>query len=219
MGQLFQRSANTLARLSIFGGVFIVAGALWLGLTLMRSPYVNGAGVTKQQPVPFSHKHHVKGLGIDCRHCHTSVEESAFAGLPATKTCYTCHSQVWGDAPMLEPIRESFRDDRSIEWTRVHDLPDFAYFNHSIHVAKGVGCASCHGQVDEMPLMRQQKSLQMEWCLDCHRHPAENIRPKEEVFNMNWRPPDDPAERVSLAQQLVAEYGVRSVTDCSACHR
>ncbi len=219
MGQLFQRSANTLARLTIFGGVFIVAGALWLGLTLMRSPYVNGAGVTKQQPVPFSHKHHVKGLGIDCRHCHTSVEESAFAGLPATKTCYTCHSQVWGDAPMLEPIRDSFRDDRSIEWTRVHDLPDFAYFNHSIHVAKGVGCVSCHGQVDEMPLIRQQNSLQMEWCLDCHRHPAENIRPKEEVFNMNWQPPEDPEERVLLAQQLVAEYGVRSVTDCSACHR
>ena len=219
MGQLFQRSANTLARLTIFGGVFIVAGALWLGLTLMRSPYVNGAGVTRQQPVPFSHKHHVKGLGIDCRHCHTSVEESAFAGLPATKTCYTCHSQVWGHAPMLEPVRTSFRDDRSIEWTRVHDLPDFAYFNHSIHVAKGVGCVSCHGQVDEMPLMRQQNSLQMEWCLDCHRHPAENIRPKEEVFNMNWQPPDDPAERVSLAERLVAEYGVRSVTDCSACHR
>ncbi len=185
----------------------------------MRSPYVNGAGVTKQQPVPFSHKHHVKGLGIDCRHCHTSVEESAFAGLPATKTCYTCHSQVWGDAPMLEPIRDSFRDDRSIEWTRVHDLPDFAYFNHSIHVAKGVGCVSCHGQVDEMPLIRQQNSLQMEWCLDCHRHPAENIRPKEEVFNMNWQPPEDPEERVLLAQQLVAEYGVRRVTDCSACHR
>ena len=205
--------------MTIFGGVFIVAGALWLGLTLMRSPYVNGAGVTRQQPVPFSHKHHVKGLGIDCRHCHTSVEESAFAGLPATKTCYTCHSQVWGDAPMLEPVRTSFRDDRSIEWTRVHDLPDFAYFNHSIHVAKGVGCVSCHGQVDEMPLMRQQNSLQMEWCLDCHRHPAENIRPKEEVFNMNWQPPDDPAERVLLAQRLVAEYGVRSVTDCSACHR
>lgn len=219
MGQLFQRSANTLARMTIFGGVFIVAGALWLGLTLMRSPYVNGAGVTRQQPVPFSHKHHVKGLGIDCRHCHTSVEESAFAGLPATKTCYTCHSQVWGDAPMLEPVRTSFRDDRSIEWTRVHDLPDFAYFNHSIHVAKGVGCVSCHGQVDEMPLMRQQNSLQMEWCLDCHRHPAPNIRPKEEVFNMNWQPPDDPAERVSLAERLVAEYGVRSVTDCSACHR
>ena len=219
MGQLFQRSANTLARLTIFGGVFIVVGALWLGITLMRSPYVNGAGVTRQQPVPFSHKHHVKGLGIDCRHCHTSVEESAFAGLPATKTCYTCHSQVWGDAPMLEPVRTSFRDDRSIEWTRVHDLPDFAYFNHSIHVAKGVGCVSCHGQVDEMPLMRQQNSLQMEWCLDCHRHPAPNIRPKEEVFNMNWQPPDDPAERVSLAERLVAEYGVRSVTDCSACHR
>ena len=219
MGQLFQRSANTLARLTIFGGVFIVAGALWLGLTLMRSPYVNGAGVTRQQPVPFSHKHHVKGLGIDCRHCHTSVEESAFAGLPATKTCYTCHSQVWGDAPMLEPVRTSFRDDRSIEWTRVHDLPDFAYFNHSIHVAKGVGCVSCHGQVDEMPLMRQQNSLQMEWCLDCHRHPTPNIRPKEEVFNMNWQPPEDPAERVSLAERLVAEYGVRSVTDCSACHR
>lgn len=219
MPQFFHPSTNTIARVTIFGGLFIVAGLGWVVLTVNRSAYVNQATVTRNQPVPFSHKHHVQGLGIDCRHCHTSVEESAFAGMPPTKTCMNCHSQVWNEAPMLEPVRASYQNDESIRWTRVHDLPDFVYFNHSIHVAKGVGCATCHGAVDEMPLMRQEASLQMEWCMDCHRHPEPNLRPREEVFNMSWEPPSDPAERLALAARLAEENGVRGKTDCSVCHR
>jgi hypothetical protein len=185
----------------------------------MKSPYATQAQVARHQPVPFSHKHHVSGLGMDCRYCHTSVEESAFAGIPSTKVCMTCHGLVWNDAELLEPVRESYRTDLPIEWVRVHDLPDFAYFDHSIHVAKGVGCSSCHGQVDEMPLMWQEHSLTMEWCLDCHRNPEEQIRPREAVFDMDWMPAS-----LSLAERraLVEEYDVappQNLTSCSTCHR
>jgi NAD-dependent SIR2 family protein deacetylase len=216
MPQIFHPSTNTISKVSIFGAVFFLGGFLWLLGALNRSSYVTRAGVTRNQPIPFSHKHHVQGLGIDCRHCHWPVEESSFAGIPPTKTCMTCHSQVWSDSAMLEPVRESFRSDRSIEWVRVHDLPDFVYFNHSIHVSKGVGCVTCHGQVDQMSLMRQQESLQMEWCWSCHEHPGPNLRPRQEVFNPNWQPPDD---RLALAETLMKEYNVRSALDCSTCHR
>jgi hypothetical protein len=216
MPQLFHPSTNTISKLSIFGALFVVVGLLFAGTAIYRSPYVTQAFVPKQQPVPFSHKHHVSGLGIDCRHCHTTVEVSAFAGIPPTKTCMTCHVQVWADSPMLEPVRASFRTDQSIEWTRVHDLPDFAYFNHSIHVSKGVGCSTCHGQVDQMPLMWQVQSLQMEWCLDCHRAPEKYIRPRDQIFNMAWQPPPDQIEQ---GKRLMEEYEVRNATSCSNCHR
>ena len=133
----------------------------------------------REQPIPFSHAHHVGGLGIDCRYCHTSVETSSFAGIPPTKTCMNCHSQIWSTSPTLEPVRESFRTGVSIQWTRVNDLPDYVYFNHSIHVNKGIGCESCHGRVDRMPLTWQENSLQMDWCLDCHRDPGKHIRPRD----------------------------------------
>jgi hypothetical protein len=172
--------------------------------------------VARAQPVPFSHKHHVNGLGIDCRFCHTSVEESAFAGIPSTKTCMGCHSVVWKDAEILAPIRSSWQDDVSIEWTRVHDLPDFAYFDHSIHLKKGVGCSECHGQVDQMPLMWKTNTLDMDWCLDCHRDPLPRIRPREALFDMSWDPASlGHAER----EELGLQYGVRSMTNCSTCHR
>jgi hypothetical protein len=177
---------------------------------------VTQAGVARDQPVPFSHQHHVGGMGLDCRYCHTSVERSAVAGIPPTKTCMNCHAQIWNDSPTLEPVRESFRSDRSIAWTRVHDLPDFVYFNHSAHVNKGVGCSSCHGRVDRMPLVHQEKSLQMEWCLECHRNPERYLRPKHEVFNPAWEPPVDQLE---AGRRLVAEYGVKPRTSCSTCHR
>ena len=144
-----------------------------------------------EQPIQFSHERHVAGNGIDCRYCHTSVEKAAFAGIPPTKTCMNCHSQIWAQSPYLEPVRASFRNDTSLEWNRVNDLPDFVYFDHSIHVAKGVGCETCHGRVDEMPLVWQAARLQMSWCLDCHRNPVKNVRPKQEVFNLNWNG-DDP---------------------------
>src|SRR2546425_9575764 len=171
MSQTFHHSTNTLSKLSIFGALFLVVGALWVTVEVNRSPYVTQEGVAREQPVPFSHEHHVGGLGIDCRYCHTTVENSSFANIPPTKTCMNCHSQIWNTAPMLEPVRESFRTDKSIRWIRVHDLPDYVYFNHSIHVAKGVGCTTCHGQVNKMPLMWQESSLQRAGCLDFHRHP------------------------------------------------
>jgi hypothetical protein len=171
------------------------------------------------QPIQFSHLHHAGGMGIDCRYCHTTVEESAFANIPPTKTCMNCHSQIWSQAPILEPVRASFRDNKPLRWTRVHDLPDYVYFNHSIHVNKGVGCATCHGPVDRMPLMYQEANLQMNWCINCHRHPEQNVRPRDQVFNMAWeRPANDPG----LGQRLVKEYKIASVeqlTSCSTCHR
>ena len=216
MSQIFHHSTNTLSKLSIFGAIFLVVAALWALLEINRSAYVTRAGEAREQPVPFSHAHHVGGLGLDCRYCHQSVEFSATAGIPATKTCMNCHTQIWSDSPMLEPVRESFRTDRSIEWTRVHDLPDFAYFDHSAHVNKGVGCTTCHGRVDRMPLMWQEASLQMEWCLECHRHPERYLRPRSEVFNVAYEPPSNQLE---LGRRLVQEYAVHTRTGCSTCHR
>jgi ferredoxin len=216
MAQIFHRSTNTLSRVSIFGAVFLLAGLAWLLAAVQRSSYLTQVSVARQQPVPFSHEHHVRGLGLDCRYCHTSVDDSAFAGLPPTKTCMTCHSQIWSESPMLEPVRASLRTGTSIQWTRVHDLPDFAGFDHSIHLNKGVGCSACHGQVEQMPLMWQAASLQMEWCLDCHRAPEKYVRPRDQVFNMDWRPPADQLEQ---GRKLVKEYRIQRQTDCSICHR
>ena len=216
MSQIFHHSTNTLSKLSIFGALFLAAGTLWLVLEINRSPYVTQAGVARDQPVPFSHAHHVAGMGIDCRYCHTSVEVSATAGLPPTKTCMNCHAQIWSGSPTLEPVRESFRTEKSIEWVRVHDLPDFVYFNHSAHVNQGVGCTTCHGRVDQMPLMWQEASLTMEWCLDCHRQPERYLRPREQVFNAAYEPP---ADQLALGRSLVEEYGIHTRTSCSACHR
>lgn len=218
MAQVFPRSANWASKASILVGLVLVGSILGIVLNINRIYFVNQVNVAVDQPVPFSHKHHVTGMGIDCRYCHTTVEESAFAGIPPTETCMTCHSQIWTEAPILEPVRASFRDGVPIEWNRVHDLPDFTYFNHSIHVNQGVGCQSCHGPVDQMPLIWKAESLNMEWCLDCHRDPAQYIRPRDQVFNMNYQ---YPADQESLGAQLVAEYGVQTsqLTNCSICHR
>jgi Cytochrome c7 and related cytochrome c len=216
MSQIFHHSTNTLSKVSIFGGVFVVGATLWVILEVNRSPYVTRAHEARPQPVPFSHAHHVGGLGVDCRYCHTSVDKSAVAGIPPTKTCMNCHSQIWSQSPTLEPVRASFRSGESIEWTRVHDLPDFAYFNHSAHVNKGVGCSTCHGRVDKMPLVWQEKSLQMEWCLECHRQPEKYVRPQSEVYNIAYEPP---ADQLELGRRLVKEYQIKTRTSCSACHR
>lgn len=219
MAQIFPPSTNTLARASIVCGVLFVA-AISVGIyAFARSSYVTGAGVSRVQPVPFSHKHHVADAGIDCRYCHTSVEESSFAGIPPTKTCMNCHSQLWTDSPMLEPVRESWRTGRSLEWVRVHSLAGFVYFNHSIHIKKGVGCVTCHGRVDQMPLIRKVHSLYMEWCLECHRAPERFVRPRQFVFRMDWQPPED---QITLGRKLVREYKIQNptyLTSCSTCHR
>lgn len=216
MSQIFQRSANSLARMSLVVVVLVAGGGLWLVLALSRSSWVTNAEVAVVQPVQFSHQHHVQTVGLDCRYCHTGVETTAFAGIPPMKTCMNCHSQIWLNSPFLEPVRAAYRDDKPIRWVRVHNLPDFVYFNHAIHVKKGMGCETCHGRVDRMPLMWQQNSLQMEWCLDCHRNPEKYVRPRSEVFTMGYRPAEIQAE---LGPRLVKEYAIASKTDCSICHR
>jgi hypothetical protein len=226
MAQIFHRSANAIARSSILGVVVLSAGAGAVAWNIEKSPYITHEGDAQPQPVPFSHQHHVGGLGIDCRYCHTSVEDSSFAGLPATKVCMTCHSQIWTNAAMLQPVRDSWRENKPIVWTRVHSLPGFVFFDHSIHVNKGIGCASCHGEVDEMPLMWKNASLQMEWCLDCHRDPGNAIRPRSEVFNLHYDPANDPAHpgatQESLGSELMQEYHLQPkelLQNCSTCHR
>jgi hypothetical protein len=219
MAQIFHPSTNTISRLSIFGGAVLLAALIMAVAQFNRSSYVTEVGVARVQPIPFSHKHHVGDDGIDCRYCHTSVEDSAFAGIPPTKTCMNCHSQIWADSPMLEPVRESFRTGRSLEWTRVHNLPGFVYFDHSIHVKKGIGCSTCHGRVDEMPLTWREHSLYMEWCLECHRAPERFVRPREEIFRMDYQPP---AIQLDLGRRLAKAYKIRSaqeLTSCSTCHR
>jgi cytochrome c7-like protein len=216
MAQVFHRSTNTIARLSIYGAAFIIALLGWAVYELSASPYVTEVNVAKDQPIPFSHKHHVGELGLDCRYCHTAVENSSAAGMPPTQTCMTCHSQIWVNSPMLEPVRASYRDDKSIEWIRVNAVPDFVYFNHSIHVNKGIGCVTCHGPVGDMPLTWRANTLQMGWCLDCHRAPEKYVRPRDQVFNVRYQAPENQEE---LGKKLVKEYKIQSLTNCSTCHR
>jgi hypothetical protein len=216
--QIFHPRADTIARAALVSiAVLPVLLIGWIFM-IMLSPYVTQQNVTREQPVPFSHQHHVGGLGIDCRYCHTSVETARFAGMPPTETCMTCHSELWTNAAMLAPVRASLADGRPLRWRRVHNLPDYVYFDHGTHVAKGVGCSTCHGPVDKMPLMRQAAPLTMGWCLDCHRDPAPNLRPREAVFDMAWMPPKDQAEQ---GRRLAAAYHIRTdhLTDCSICHR
>jgi len=219
MAQIFHRSANLIARFSVLALVVLANLALAVVLLVARSPYITNQRVTRNQPLQFSHKHHVGDDGIDCRYCHTSVESSAYAGIPPTKTCMNCHSVLFNNVAYLEPIRESYRTDESIQWVKVHRLADYVYFNHSIHINKGIGCSTCHGAVNQMPLMFQASPLNMDWCLACHRHPEQNVRPRDQVFNMDWKAPGNQEE---LGKKLVAEYKIRTVnelTSCSTCHR
>ncbi len=213
MASVFTPRANLIARASLAGLVAALAAAAVFAYGYAHSPYSTGVGIEIDQPVPFSHEHHVAGLGIDCRYCHTSVEDSAFAGMPATQTCMHCHAKVWTDAAMLAPVRESWRREVPIRWRRVHDLPGFVYFDHSIHVAKGIGCVTCHGRVDQMRLMRKAETLHMRWCLDCHRNPEPHVRPVDKVFDLAWQRPDDAAPPEEPPERPA------TLTDCSACHR
>jgi Cytochrome c7 and related cytochrome c len=216
MAQIFSRHANSYVKAGVALALVLAAAIFASADRLSRSSYVTRADIYREQPVQFSHQHHVGGIGIDCRYCHTSVEKASSAGIPPTKTCINCHSQIWANSPYLEPVRESFRSDTPLRWTRVHDLPDFVYFNHSVHVKKGVGCATCHGRVDRMPLMYQKSSLLMEWCLECHRNPERFVRPREAVYQMDYQPPDNQLE---LGRRLVKAYDIKSLTSCSTCHR
>jgi hypothetical protein len=244
MAQIFHKSFNSLAKISIVaGGLFSLTAVGYAALLFNRSPYVTNVDVARQQPVPFSHQHHVQGVGVDCRYCHTSVEFSATAGVPPTKTCMTCHSQVWKDAAILQPVRDSFREDKSVEWLRIHDLPDYVYFNHSVHVKKGVGCEECHGRVDKMPIMMRANTLNMEWCLECHRDPTPHLRPRDSITEMGWKARWEADQRkdvvvdehgaehpklddlqisgalFEMQKGLAQKYDVKSLTNCSICHR
>lgn len=216
MAQLFRPSSNTLAKVSIAAVVFLAGSTLAVGYIMDRGPWMTDVRIAPAQPIYFSHKHHVGDDGIDCRYCHTGVETSHYAGIPPTETCMTCHSQIWTNASVTQPIRDSWTSGKSIEWTRVHDLPDFVYFNHSIHINKGIGCSTCHGQVNQMPWVYKVNTLYMNWCINCHRNPGKYIRPKSEVFNMDYQYPSNQAQ---LGAQLVKEYHVQSLTDCFTCHR
>jgi hypothetical protein len=215
MAQIFDRSSNALTRASLLlSGLLIVVIALTLN-ELQRSPWVTRQGQRAAQPVPFSHKHHVQGLGLQCQYCHTSVEKSAYAGIPPTKTCINCHSQIWTNANLLEPVRESWATGESIKWTRVHDLPDYVFFNHSVHVNKGLGCSSCHGRVDEMPIMYKENTLQMEWCLNCHRSPAKNLRPISQIYNMAWTGPSEEKPVWCGVKSMAAGVASAQQVDCT----
>lgn len=216
MSQIFHRSANTISRVSIFAALFLAGGLLLVLYIMFRSPVVTAEGIPRVQPVQFSHQHHVADNGIDCRYCHTSVEVSASAGIPPTETCMNCHSQIWTNSEELAPVRESWETGEPLEWVRVHDMADYVYFNHSIHVQNGIGCESCHGRVDTMALVYKAEPMTMEWCLECHTNPEDYVRPKDEVFTMGWHPPVDQAE---LGPQLVEEYGIEEKIDCWYCHR
>lgn len=224
MAQVFHRSANVLARASIIGGGLVAVAIVSIAAVVYRSPVVTQVDIAKAQPIPFSHQRHVGANGIDCRYCHTSVEKSGVANVPPTETCMTCHSQVLSDAPMLQPVHESWKTGKPIEWTRVYDLPDFVYFDHSIHVAKGIGCTTCHGDIQNMPLTRKANTLHMAWCLECHRAPEKFIRPKDKVFEVEWPPAPNAPEPFDQAEEgpkLVKEYNVNvgQLTNCSICHR
>lgn len=213
MAPIFHPFTNAFSRGTLYGAVMLLALTGYVVYAVATSDYVTQSHVVREQPVDFSHRHHVKGLGIDCRFCHSTVETSAFAGLPSTEVCMNCHSLVWSDSPKLEAVRESYRTGKPLAWTRVTDLPDFVHFNHSIHVGKGIACRECHGPVDDMPLTWRDQSMPMRWCLDCHRAPEEHVRPRSEVFAMNL-----PSPGADERRDLAAAYQLRRPTDCSSCH-
>jgi hypothetical protein len=216
MAQIFHRSTNTISRVSIYGAVILIAVLGYAVNVVNQTSYVTEVHNARPQPVPFSHKHHVGELGLDCRYCHSTVEVSSSAGMPPTQTCMACHSQIWTGADILEPVRASYRDSTPISWTRVNALPDFVYFNHSIHVAKGVGCTTCHGPIAEMNITWRAQSLYMRWCLECHNAPEKFLRPRSEVFNAFYQQPSD---QEALGNRLMKEYKVQKLTNCTTCHR
>ncbi len=217
MASLFRPRANALSAIILIGILVLVVAFCIAGYLYYQSPYHTGTGYAPEQPVPFSHQHHVGGLGIDCQYCHTSVKTSDFAGIPPTHTCMTCHSQEWTNAEMLAPVRQSLAQDEPLRWVRVHNLADYVYFSHRAHVNNGVGCESCHGRVDKMPLMVQKKPLSMQWCLECHRNPAPNLRPENRITAMGYSPGNDGV----AGEELIEHYGIPldRLTECTTCHR
>jgi Cytochrome c7 and related cytochrome c len=216
MSALFTPRANAVFKLVLVllvGGGAGTVGALML---YARIPYGTGQQEQVAQPVQFDHRHHVVDDLIDCRYCHATVDRAPSAGIPPTELCLNCHSQVWNKSPLLDLVRASWFSGEPIVWTRVHRLPGFVYFNHAVHVNKGIGCVECHGRVDQMAAIEQVAPLTMGWCLDCHRDPNPRLRPLEEITNMTWEPP---ADRAALGRELAKKYDVKPRTSCYTCHR
>lgn len=216
MPALFPRSANHTFRALLGLGVIVLVGVPVLLMVWVRTPFVTGQHDAPAQPVEFSHQLHVKGFRIDCRYCHSTVERTAPAGMPSSQTCLPCHSQAWRSGRLFGPVRRSLVSGQPIPWIRVNRLPDFVYFDHAIHVNKGVGCETCHGRVDLMPRVQQAAPLTMGWCLDCHRNPEPRLRPVSEMTTMGYRPRESQAE---LGVQLARTYHVQRLVTCTACHR
>lgn len=217
MAQIFRRAADTWLRLGLWALLVGAAGGLLVALTWDRSDYQTGLHWPVEQPLPFSHAHHAGELKIDCRYCHSTAQTSALAGFPSTETCMSCHSQVWRQADLLEPLRRSLREQTPLRWNRVAKLPDYTYFHHAVHVNAGIGCDSCHGAVDRMQLLAKATPLSMRQCLDCHRDPAPWLRPRDQVTNLQWhtQAPRALGERLMKAHQIETA----GLTDCGVCHR
>ncbi len=229
MAQLFSRRANLHYRATLVVLVLLIVGVPAALMAWARFPYSLGLHDAPEQPVPFDHRHHVRDDHIDCRYCHWTVERSPSAGLPASETCMNCHSQVFNDSPLLAPVRESVETGRPIPWQRVYKLPDFVFFDHSVHVAKGVGCETCHGRVDLMPRVAQDVSLTMGWCLQCHRNPQPYLRPLDEITTMGYSPADSGqaaprrtspmGDESNLGATPASLRNVHPPTNCTTCHR
>jgi hypothetical protein len=216
MKTVFPEWSDTAFRLGLVALVGVGIAAVVGPMVYVRTPFHQRSGFPLEQPVPFDHRHHVRDDGIGCQYCHDGAWRTPLAGVPSTETCMGCHAQVWPRSIQLEAVRRSYFSGRPLAWSRVHQLPDYVYFNHAIHVNKGVGCVECHGRVDEMAVVYQVAPLSMGWCLDCHRDPAPHLRPKEQIASMTWRPP---ADQPGYGRTLAARFQVRSPTNCSRCHR
>jgi len=215
MASIFSKSSDTYIRIGVLAAALGAGAAVALAFYL-ANPQVRETGYAPLQPVEYSHKLHAGDLGMDCRYCHSSVEQAGYAAIPATEVCMNCHVRVKGDSPLLQLVRESYATGQPIPWVKVHSLPDYVYFNHQAHVAAGVGCVSCHGRIDQMIVVKQVEPLSMAWCLDCHRNPAPKLRPVEQVTNMAWQPDRDPVE---IGRQIAETKGIAPPVNCSGCHR
>ena len=249
MAQIFHPISNPIAKASVVAAALIVGGLGYIIYAVNQSAYYTGINEARQQPVPFSHKHHVTDDGIDCRYCHTTVEKSPYPGMPATETCMSCHSQIWTNSPLLEPLRESYETGTPLHWTQVNKLPEFVFFRHDIHISRGINCNTCHGPVEEMQITYKGNSFEMSWCLQCHRAPWRYLyqdksqpdrTPRQQVFDLYWKiqageplsarekdlaqgndPASDKPEDVAEGKKLAQERGIRvaELADCWICHR
>ena len=230
MSRVFSKKSRSIAG-CILLGVVILGGMGTAAVTYYVTPKYTRVGYTPSQPVPFSHELHAGQLGLDCRYCHTHVGQSPSANIPTGEACMNCHdpakANIKGTSAALAPLREAWQQGRPVEWVRVHKVPDFVYFNHAVHVQRGVGCVSCHGKINEMPVVRHEQPLSMAWCLECHRNPSPNLRPAEKVTDLNWDPIKDWDAKAAggiesqsaFAQKMIELHGVQPPTNCTGCHR